>query len=428
MRSRANLQLTVFEGLRGLSTNAKLLYFALLVEPTLNQAGVGALRERRWARETELTVEEVRAALAELDAQLYALVDADTEEILVRTMIRRDGVAEKPNLLRAACRAAVMVESPRLRAVLAAELRKLPPRPKPSLGKDGRLYEHPDPHATAAEIDPSDGPDGPPGGTVPEPFPNGSRTVREPIPEPSPDGSPPVHDPAAENRRSGEPFANGSTGAQGNPRSGEPFPEPIANQSRTISGGGGGGGSGSCSVVGHLSSSHARARARDAAATDLDATPPGAWRILNPWRATHDPPYRTATYRQLAGHVTTLLAAGADPHLIRTALDAWDSRTAAKPGLLPHLYDDAVHSTRRPRLRIVDGSPTVPVADLTDDEINPDDVLGPDTWQPPPPPPDIDDGPREQRRAWFRDQVAARRRERVAEARERLTRRQGTSA
>lgn len=179
-RSQANLKLDVFDGLRGLSKDAKLLYFALLVEPTVNQAGVGALRERRWAKDTELTATEVGKALQELDAKYYVLVDEDTEEVLVRTIIRRDGVAEQPNLLWAACRAAPLLRSVRLRRVLAAELRKLPPKPPPTQGKNGRLYEHPDPHATADAIDPAPSPD-----PTLEGFDNGSQTVVEPFSNPS---------------------------------------------------------------------------------------------------------------------------------------------------------------------------------------------------------------------------------------------------
>jgi hypothetical protein len=209
-RSQANLKFGAFNGLRGLSREAKLLYFELLIEPTVNQAGVGALRERLWAREVELTMAETEKALQELDEQRYVLMDVETEEILVRTLIRNDGVAEKPNLLWAACRAAPMVQSPRLRRVLAEELRKLPPKPEPTVGKNGKAYQHPDPHATADAIDPGPGSDDP----TREPSPNGSRTI----------------------------------------------PEPSRNHSRTSGGGGGGGGEG---LVGKNSTS-VRAAKRDA--------------------------------------------------------------------------------------------------------------------------------------------------------------------
>ena len=169
-RSKANLKFSIFDGLRGLSREAKLLYIRLLVEPTMTQAGVGALRERRWARDTEMTLAEVEKALRELDEKGYALYDEDTEEFLVRTLIRNDGIAEEPNVLWAALRAAVAVESPRLRKVLASELRKLPPKPADKI-RDGKVvYRYPDPHAVADQLDPDTAtPDPGPGAGVDTP-------------------------------------------------------------------------------------------------------------------------------------------------------------------------------------------------------------------------------------------------------------------
>lgn len=57
------------------------------------------------------------------------------------------------------------------------------------------------------------------------------------------------------------------------------------------------------------------------------------------------------------------------------------------------------------------------------DEINPDDVLGPDYWSPPTPPQEIRDGPEAARRTWLRDQGRAHQAERLAEARAALARR-----
>lgn len=227
-RSEARLHFDVMEGLRGLSKEAKLLYMgALLVEPTVNQAGVGALRERRWAKETELSLEETQRALDELDAGRFVFVDYDTEEVLVRTIIRRDKVAERPNVLWAACRVAEQVRSPRLRHELADELRKLPPKPPDKPTRSGGLFVHPDPHAVADRIDP-----GPPAEPAQE---NRSRTVREP-------------------------FANLST-----------------NRSRTTNGGGGGGGSGAPSVGTQDQRSKdfpAQQTIKAAAAANEDASPP----------------------------------------------------------------------------------------------------------------------------------------------------------
>lgn len=226
-RSQANLKLTVMQGLRGLSLEAKLLYFELLVEPSLSPCGVGVYRLDWWAQETELDVDRAAEAMAELEDGRYAFADPAAGEVLVRTLIRRDGIAEKPNMLWSACRAAELIRSVKLRRVVAEELRKLPPKPPPTLGKNGRLYEHPDPHATAAQIDPPSDPHDPTG----EPIGNHSTTV----PEPS--------------------ESNGS-GTYREPIAAEPF----ENHSRTPGGGGGGGGRSSCPVGGPVGGSRAHAR------------------------------------------------------------------------------------------------------------------------------------------------------------------------
>lgn len=336
-RNQANLRFDFLKGLRGSSKDAKILYTALLIEPTVNQAGIGALRERYWAKEAELTRAEVDQALRELDDGDWVLVDEDTEEILVRTIVRRDGVAEKPALLWAACRAALMVRSPRLRKALAAELRKLPPKPPPTVMKNGRLYEHPDPHATADEIDPPTGPKPP----AREPSPNGSGMVPEhsktTVPEPSGNHSTTMPAPTSHHpeRVTGEPFENHSR----------------------IDGscGGGSGGSYPSSLVAtqvEFSASRARPRTRTLAQararTPTRARAAEAEQLIATWRAEHTPRYTDTTYRQMLDQVTAQLADGGTPDYCLAALRDWDTRSRAAPGLFPRLYDDAVRAARNP--------------------------------------------------------------------------------
>lgn len=217
-RSQAVLHFDVFEGLDGCTDDEKLLYFALLTEQTVNQAGVGALRLTLWARRLRHSVERVAAALAGLDARRFVFVDQNTEEILIRTLIRRDGVAGQPNLLWAAVRQAPLTRSPRLRLELAAELRRLPAQRPDTITKTGRRFVHADPHAIADTLDP---------------------------PPPSPmDNFPESGDSPVDNQ-GGEPFQNPS-GTHREPTHGDGFENP----SRTLGGGGGGGGGGTCSVGG----------------------------------------------------------------------------------------------------------------------------------------------------------------------------------
>ena len=158
-RSEARLQFGLWRaGLDGLSPNAKLMYCVLLTEPTLNHCGVGAVRISRWARDASLSIEDTEKALAELTDSAHVVIDDDTEEVFVRTLIRRDGVADQPYVLKGALREAVLTSSPQIRKALAAELRKLPPRQPDGVSKAGKKVTYPDPHATADELDPPGSP------------------------------------------------------------------------------------------------------------------------------------------------------------------------------------------------------------------------------------------------------------------------------
>lgn len=168
-RSEARLQFGMWRaGLGGHGAHAKLLYAVLLTEPTLNHCGVGAVRLARWAKDASLTIGETEKALAELcdgdPLTAKVVVDDDTDEVFVRTLIRNDGVADQPYVLKGALREAVHAQSPMIRWVLAAELRKLPTRPPDGVARNGRKVVYPDPHATADALAPEGAP--PPTGGV----------------------------------------------------------------------------------------------------------------------------------------------------------------------------------------------------------------------------------------------------------------------
>jgi hypothetical protein len=111
---------------RELDPDAQRVYFMLLSQRSLNHAGVLPLTVKKWANNCAATsTEDVWTALKKLDVARYIVVDTNTEEVLIRSFIRNDGVARQPNVLKAALRFASGVESPRLRAALAGELRRL---------------------------------------------------------------------------------------------------------------------------------------------------------------------------------------------------------------------------------------------------------------------------------------------------------------
>jgi hypothetical protein len=117
-----------------LSPNDQRMYLYLVSQPDLSFCGVLSLREKRWARDARgLTVDQVAAALARLAEPLpegfgqpFLVIDEDTEEVFVRSLIRHDGIWKIPNLLKSARKDATLVASPRIKVALLDELRRIP--------------------------------------------------------------------------------------------------------------------------------------------------------------------------------------------------------------------------------------------------------------------------------------------------------------
>jgi hypothetical protein len=109
-----------------LGPEARYVYVFLFSQPDLNAAGVLSLTVRRWATRAAITANAITAALAILGECGYVVTDENTEELLVRTFIRNDGLWRIPNTLYAVVRDAERTVSPTLRATLAAELALLP--------------------------------------------------------------------------------------------------------------------------------------------------------------------------------------------------------------------------------------------------------------------------------------------------------------
>ena len=82
---------------RSLSPDAQHLYFILLTAPTMNLAGVADWRPARLAAlASGLTAAKVRKIGAELESAHYIIIDEETEEVLVRSFIRHDGILKGP--------------------------------------------------------------------------------------------------------------------------------------------------------------------------------------------------------------------------------------------------------------------------------------------------------------------------------------------
>lgn len=343
------------EDFRARSSDAQWLYFLLLSHGGINNAGVLPLQLRQWANRCATATEDaVAAAVAELVAHRFVVVDHSTEELLVRTFIRNDGVARQPNLLKNAARQARQVESQTLRLELAVELARV----------DTTWMKDKDVGPLVVEtIALLRGGPTPPAPTV------------NPSANPSANGS-------------GNPSPNPSSWLEQNPSDAavaNPSPNPSANPQGM--GKGLGKGVDSRYVATHLedtcvsSEGESRPRARaethtpvpvPAAELAKTAIRPNAFALIGRWRAGHDQPYRHRTYRELGKHADTLIRDGADPELVLNALRRWDTHSGrTNPGLLPHLYDDAVRATRPAPPPVSTGDRRFAEAELLKDNPNP---------------------------------------------------------
>jgi hypothetical protein len=112
---------------RALTVDAQHLYLMLLSHPDRNSAGVLSMTLRKWTRlAADLSPDRLDAGLAELDDAGFIVMDEETEEVLVRSFIRRAKVYAHIRMLANALREVSEVESERLRSALGQELVRLP--------------------------------------------------------------------------------------------------------------------------------------------------------------------------------------------------------------------------------------------------------------------------------------------------------------
>lgn len=124
--ARINIAIWGSTEFRQLSPAAQHLYFVLVTSSTLNYAGVADWRPKRLAALSESwTVDGVEAAAHELSAARVAVIDDDTEEVLIRTWIKHDGLIDQPRMAVSVANAYAGISSLMIRGVIVHELRKL---------------------------------------------------------------------------------------------------------------------------------------------------------------------------------------------------------------------------------------------------------------------------------------------------------------
>ena len=111
---------------RKLSTGAQWLYMYLLSAASLSYVGIADWRPARIAAKVgDANAAEIAARAAELEAGRFVFIDDDTEEALIRSFLRHDGLLRNPNLWRAVGNDFADASSEMLRGIIAAEAQRL---------------------------------------------------------------------------------------------------------------------------------------------------------------------------------------------------------------------------------------------------------------------------------------------------------------
>ena len=124
--ARVRVSIWADDDFRSLTAAAQHLYFTLLTAATLSHAGVADWRPGRLAPlAADLDQHAIRRAASELIHQLYIVVDVDTEEVLIRSFVRHDGLLAQPKMAVAMANAHAGIASPTLRGIVVHELQRL---------------------------------------------------------------------------------------------------------------------------------------------------------------------------------------------------------------------------------------------------------------------------------------------------------------
>lgn len=108
---------------RGLTVDAQWLYEAIVSQEELSRCGLIDWRPGRIAALAAAnTAARVTKAARTLETKRFVVIDRKTEELLVRTHVRHDGVLDRVNMGKAVGRALAKVVSLTIRDAVIAEL------------------------------------------------------------------------------------------------------------------------------------------------------------------------------------------------------------------------------------------------------------------------------------------------------------------
>lgn len=124
--ARVKLGIWDDDDFRTLPPSAQHLYFLLLTSPSLTYCGTVDWRPARLSgMAADWTREDVEAAAYVLAERRYIVVDESTEEALIRSFIRHDGLMQKPRMTVSMVNAHRAVASLAIRGVIVHELKRL---------------------------------------------------------------------------------------------------------------------------------------------------------------------------------------------------------------------------------------------------------------------------------------------------------------
>lgn len=126
-REKATINIDIWSDadFRDLTDAAQSLYFKLTSHPKLDYCGVVEFHAGRLAAlSREHTADAVMIAAQELSDHYFIVVDQSTDEVLVRSFLRWDGLLKQPRLAVSAAKAYGAIASNKIRAVVVHELQR----------------------------------------------------------------------------------------------------------------------------------------------------------------------------------------------------------------------------------------------------------------------------------------------------------------
>ncbi|WP_396902754.1 hypothetical protein [Mycolicibacterium sp.] len=123
---RINLAIWGDDDWLDLGVDAQMLYLTLYTSPGLSYCGAHEWHPGKLAmRSLDWTVERIERAAAVLSEQLFLIIDTATDECLLRSWIKHDGLWRTPNMAVSMANARAALASRTLRGVVVHEVLKL---------------------------------------------------------------------------------------------------------------------------------------------------------------------------------------------------------------------------------------------------------------------------------------------------------------